>query len=94
MTPITVASLVRSFAALLMADSMSARKKQLSIILMAVFLFEGYAIAHVGFSLATIFDNLLSGLEAGLSALGIYHLTDKPKEPLPITPNDDRGATI
>lgn len=93
MEPITVASIVRSFAALLMADSMTVRKKQLSIIVMAVILFEGYALAHNGYSFAVLFDNLLSGLEAGLSALGIYHLTDKPKAPAPVVVlNDDKGS--
>ena len=80
METVTVASLVRSFAGLIMSDSMSPRSKQFSIILLAVILFEGYALAHIGFTFAVLFDNLLSGLEAGLSALGIYHLTDnKPQ---------------
>jgi hypothetical protein len=77
MEPVTVGAIVRSFAGLIMSEDMSSKQKQISIILIAVLLTEGYALAHVGFSFAVIYDNLLTGLEAGLSALGIYHLTLK-----------------
>jgi hypothetical protein len=77
MEPVTVGAIVRSFAGLIMNEDMSPKQKQISIILIAVLLTEGYALAHIGFSFAVMFDNLLNGLEAGLSALGIYHLTQK-----------------
>lgn len=82
MEPITVGAIVRSFAQLLLADSMSPRKKQVFIIIFSVFLFMGYTMTHSTFSLSNTFDSLLNGLTAGLSAIGIYHLTQKEEPTL------------
>ena len=77
---ITVGAVVRSFAGLLMNDSMSTRRKQVSILVMGVLLFVGFQVTHSTVSIASVFDAFLNGLTAGLTALGIYHATDTPTQ--------------
>ena len=78
MTILTIGTLVRSFASLIMSDSMSTRDKQVSVLSIAVILFVGFQLTHSTVTIASTFDALLDGLTAGLTALGVYHLTDTP----------------
>lgn len=75
MEPVTVGAIVRSFAGLIMTENMSKRTKQFLVILISVAFFVGYQITTVSTDPAEVFASLISGLEAGLTALGMYHLT-------------------
>lgn len=79
MDVIVVATIVRSFAGLLMADSMSPRKKQVAVITMSVLLYIGYAATHSSPSVTALFDAMLDGLTAGVAAVGIFHATQSTK---------------
>lgn len=72
MEPITVATVVRSFASLIMTENMSDRTKRILVVCMSVILFVGYAATHS----SPFFEALLNGLTAGFSALGIHTLTE------------------
>lgn len=75
MEPVTVGAIVRSFAGLIMTEKMSSRTKQFLVIGISVVLFLGYQTTSVSTDPKELFQALINGLEAGLSALGIYHLT-------------------
>ncbi len=75
MEPVTVGAIVRSFAGLIMHEEMSTRRKQVLVIGLSVVFFLGYQVTTISTTPAAIFDSLLRGLEAGLSALGMYELT-------------------
>lgn len=81
MEPVTVGAIVRSFAGLIMNENMSPRRKQVLVIGLSVVFFLGYQVTSVSVTPADIFASLLQGLEAGLSALGIYHLTTSVPAP-------------
>jgi hypothetical protein len=80
MEPVTVGAIVRSFAGLIMTEKMSTRMKQFLVIGLAVSFFMGYQITTVSTDPAELFQSFINGLEAGLSALGIYHITTVDKD--------------
>ncbi len=75
MEPVTVATIVRSFAGLIMSENMSPRKKQILVIGIAVIFFLGNQVSLGVYSYADLFRSLLEGCTAGLSAIGMYELT-------------------
>lgn len=79
METITVSAIVRSFAGLIMTEKMPTRNKQFLVIGLSVIFFLGYQVTTVSTNPAELFQALINGLEAGLSALGIYHITSVDK---------------
>jgi multisubunit Na+/H+ antiporter MnhB subunit len=75
MTIITLGALVTSFSSLFMTDTMPAWAKQAVVLTFAIVLTLGYTATHEGLALSGLFDSLINGLTAGLTALGVYHLT-------------------
>ena len=75
MDPITVGTVVRSFAGLIMNQSFSRRKKQILVIALSIIFFLGDQVANGVYTYPELYTSLLEGCTAGLSAIGMYELT-------------------
>ncbi len=84
MEPVTVATIVRSFAGLIMAENLSPRKKQLLVIGIAIVFFLGNQVASGVYTYPELFTSLLEGCTAGLSAIGMYELTKRGVDKTPV----------
>jgi peptidoglycan/LPS O-acetylase OafA/YrhL len=73
---LTIGALVRAFAGMIMTERMSRRHKQLAVLGISVALFIGLSISTEPISFATVFAACISGLTAGLVAMGIHAQKD------------------
>jgi hypothetical protein len=69
---IAIGALVRSLAGLVMTDNMSARLKQVIVLLLGVVFFELFYL-KTGITYDNIVTGLVDGLTSGLAAIGMYH---------------------
>lgn len=77
MEPITTATIVRSFAGLIMSENLSPRRKQALVIGISIIFFLAAQVASGNYSTKELYQSLLEGCTAGLSAIGMYEFTKK-----------------